>query len=873
MFRELEYQQRVLTAFDCFIEYLREGTVTAERVAEAMKVSSKLDSFMPNYVEAVWEALRSEGRLPSGRQGIPYSPRADGCGRPVPNAVLKVPTGGGKTWLAVNCVSRILGSYLGKYNGFVLWIVPNEIIYSQTRAHLRDRQSPYRQTLERLSAGNVLILDKTSKLSVQDVEENLCVMLLMLQSANRETKETLKVFQDRGDVYGFFPSDGNQLEHRELSGIINNLDVYGDAFPIIKDSLGNALRMIRPVVVVDEGHRAISELAFNTLYGFNPCFVLELTATPQDVLPRAGKRPRRGRPANVLIEVSGKELDREGMIKMPLVLDSRSGSDWKSTLNVALTKLEEKNAAAVEYRSETNQYIRPILLVQVERTGSDQRDSGYLHADDVKEYLLTVGFDQTEVAIKSSEVDELKQPENQDLLSPTNRIRIIITKKALQEGWDCPFAYVLCSLASSTSNTAITQLIGRILRQPYAVKTGVSELDECYVVTQHESTRRAADIVRRGLEREGLGDLTMQVQQEDEQIAGSETEVVGRRREHQSTEIFLPKILVSDNGEVRDIDYETDILSMLDWRKFNPVSIAERISLNGHFGAKQLQRIHIGEGEEEHFVGESISTVQSESEFPMVHAVRMIQDIVPNPFVGYTIVEKFVKRLNDRGIGGAKLGNVAGFVVDALKNSLESERMQMAEEVFRDSLKRGKIQFRLRMDGKNWRMPLELKRVSNLNKPRQLVGADGSALERSLFSPIYEEELNSDERDVAVYLDSNKALKWWHRNVARTHYGLQGWKREKVYPDFVFRSRKNRTEDCITVLETKGDHLDNDDAKYKRNLLKYLTEEFKWDDSVPAGELQLVKNTGETVCCKLILMSEWRTSLAKHIGGMEGMED
>lgn len=164
-------------------------------------------------------------------------------------------------------------------------------------------------------------------------------------------------------------------------------------FPMVKDSLGNALRIIRPVVVLDEGHRAISDLAFKTLYGFNPCFVLELTATPQDVQPRGGRNPRDGRYANVLVEVTGRELDREGMIKMLLNLDPKQGNDWKATLNAALEKLRALDASAKTLRAETDRYIRPIMLVQVERTGADQRESHHIHAEDVKDWLKTAGFD------------------------------------------------------------------------------------------------------------------------------------------------------------------------------------------------------------------------------------------------------------------------------------------------------------------------------------------------------------------------------------------------------------------------------------------------------------------------------------------------
>ena len=85
-----------------------------------------------------------------------------------------------------------MGQYLDCNTGFVLWIVPNEAIYSQTLRHLKDRQHPYRQALDRTAAGRVRVMEKTDRLDVRDVETNLCVMLLMLQSANRQTQDSLK---------------------------------------------------------------------------------------------------------------------------------------------------------------------------------------------------------------------------------------------------------------------------------------------------------------------------------------------------------------------------------------------------------------------------------------------------------------------------------------------------------------------------------------------------------------------------------------------------------------------------------------------------------------------------------------------------------
>ena len=863
-FRKLEYQDRVLSAIDAFIEELKAKKGRSDRIAELSAKEPDLGLGIPDFAEESWEALRTAGKLPASRAAIPFSQRKDGCARPVPNVVLKVPTGGGKTWLAVSGVSRIMGQYLDQNSGFVLWVVPNEAIYSQTLKRLKNRQHPYRQALDRTAAGRVRVMEKTDRLDVRDVETNLCVMLLMLQSANRQTQDTLKMFQDRGDVHGFFPQEGEQQAHNEALKHTPNLSAYEDIFPMVKDSLGNALRIIRPVVVLDEGHRAISDLAFSTLYGFNPSFVLELTATPKDVKPRGGKRPRRGRYANVLVEITGRELDREGMIKMPLNLDSRQSTDWKATLSSAVNKLDSLHRKAEKLRADTDRYIRPIMLVQVERTGTDQREGGHIHAEDVKDWLLTAGFDEAEIAIKTAEQNDLNQPENQDLLSPTNRVRAIVTKQALQEGWDCPFAYVLCALAASTNQESLTQLVGRILRQPDAMKTGVEALDECHVVTHHTETASAVKAVKAGLERDGLSDLILEVAQEETGGTGNGTRRIDRRPEFVNSDIYLPKVLVVDGEDARELDYETDVLSQIDWRDFDPIGIAASIPENPQAAESQLHRIGLSADGEEFFIPETVGESGEVLRFDPTHAVRMVLDIVPNPFVGREIVGRLVAALRDRDFDERKLGRIAGLVVEELRKGLERERTARAEALFKEGVARGRIQFRLRLDGRNWRMPFQVE-SSQPEVARKLVNKHGEALEKSLFTPVYENDLNGDERDVAVYLDGEKALVWWHRNVARTQYGVQGWKSGKIYPDFIFAVQRPGEVKRITVLEIKGDQLDNLDTAYKREVLSLLSENFRWDDHTPAGELELVKNTGETVQATLVLMSEWNTELPKYL--------
>ena len=860
MFRQLDYQDRALRVLDAYIDALKKAKLKADRIADLATREPDLDLSVPDFVLDAWEALKTTSSLPASRAAMPYSPRHDGCGRPVPNAVLKVPTGGGKTWLAIAGVSKIIGQYLERNSGFVLWIVPNEAIYRQTLRHLKDREHPYRQALDRAAAGHVRVMEKTDPLHARDVERNLCVMVLMLQSANRQTQDSLRMFQDRGDVHGFFPPEGEQQAHAAVLSNTPNLVGYNDMFPMVKDSLGNVLRVIRPVVVLDEGHRATPDLAFTTLYGFNPCFVLELTATPKDVEPRKGKHPRPGRCANLLVEVTGRELDREGMIKMPLNLDPRQGTDWRATLSAALTLLGVLDEKAREHYADTNRYIRPIMLVQVERTGSDQRGGGHIHAEDVRDWFLTAGLDGAEIAIKTSERNDLKQPENEDLLSPMNRVRVIVTKQALQEGWDCPFAYILCALAASTNHRALTQLVGRVLRQPGATKTGIPALDECYIVTHHAETASVIKIIKGGLERHGLGDLVVAVGQDKASGATSARRTIGRRPAFRATEIYLPKVMVVGDGEPRELDYETDILSGIDWRAYDPRDVAVGVPDNARPAENQLQRIRLGEEGDELVVPEALGASDVVLVFDPAYAVRMISDIVPNPFIGREIVGLLLAELRGRGFDSRKLGRFSALILEELRRGLEAARDQRAEALFKEGVVAGRIQFRLRLDQRNWRMPFTVDTTEPSNAP-QLVGRTGAALERSLFAPVYSNELNADEKDVAVYLDGEAVLTWWHRNVARSQYAIQGWRRGRIYPDFIFAARTGGPSARITILETKGDYLDNLDTAYKRDVLAFLSDNFAWDDFTPAGELELVANNGEVVQCALVLMSEWKARL------------
>ena len=192
--RELVYQSRALSALDDYLERLGEEKRKTDPVAAFIAANPTVEISLPDFPAKAWERMAADKGVPGGRA---YSPRLSGDKQPVPNVTLKVPTGGGKTYLACAALSRIFGRYVSANTGMVLWIVPNEAIYTQTIKALRDRDHAYRQTLDRAAAGRVKVLEKGDTLNRADLVANLCVMVLMLQSSNRENQDSLRLFARR----------------------------------------------------------------------------------------------------------------------------------------------------------------------------------------------------------------------------------------------------------------------------------------------------------------------------------------------------------------------------------------------------------------------------------------------------------------------------------------------------------------------------------------------------------------------------------------------------------------------------------------------------------------------------------------------------
>lgn len=874
------FQSTVLGQLTRYISELKKHQTqagAAEQALRAMEGMEDLRREASDFPKKTWSALKAQGVLPATFAQQPHSSRFDGAGRAIPNVCLKIPTGGGKTLLAAASVGQVFSSYLNRHTGLVLWIVPNEAIYRQTLKTLTNRDHPYRQMLNIAGAGRVKILEKDSPLTRLDIDSHLCVMLLMLQSAARkdEAQRKLKAFRDRGNVLGFVPREDDIEAHWQLLAEVPNLDAYAPwgasqaearatKGSIVKSSLGNVLRLVRPMVVIDEGHHAYTDNALRTLDGFNPCFMLELSATPRVSSDKGGKATSG---SNILVDVRGTDLEQAEMIKLPIHVDMRGWSDWQSCLSASVDRLNGLAVEAATLQTETNRYIRPILLVQVERTGKDMRDSGYIHAEDAKAYLMQLGFTEAQIAIKTSDKDELKSPENIDLLKPSCEIRAIITKQALQEGWDCPFAYVLCALAAGKELRSMTQLMGRILRLPHVAKTGRAALDACYVLCHDARTGEVIKAIKQSLETEGMGDLALSVQGGGDNAAVKPV-TFKRRTEFKQLRIFLPRVTWVESDELgrkrrRELAYDSDILSQVDWSALQTGALAQdwAPAAQGELYA-QSRQLEVGLEVLDHpELVRSQLALTAPAALDRARLVRGLLDIAPNAWWVWSwvdaVLSRFLLSYPEKVIAASSAS-----LLERLRIDLETERDRLAQSVFETCVAKGQVEFRLRADATDYEIPDEFA-LELSGKPQPLVrDDDGKLVEKSLFEPALTALTDSGlERDVACYLDGKAALRWWHRNVAKSQYGLQGWKRNKVYPDFVFARLTEQGGQKLVVLETKGLHLaGSSDTAYKQLLLQRLTDAFADESLVPVGGLELV-GQAQSVVCDLVFDGDWKGTL------------
>lgn len=844
-----DYQRRTVQRLEDFFQEL------ARTQQEYEDVPEKFRSKVGDFTEETWHRL-----FPEGNANHIYRSRRTGHGTYCPHFCLKLPTGGGKTLMATFAVELFLRHIRKKRTGFILWIVPSEQIFSQTLGALRDRSHPYREKLDDIAHGNVKIVTKKDTFSPQDVQHGVVVLVMMLQSFSRDKlkKDDLKFFQDDGRFPDFFPLETDREQQKAMYDRFPNLDTSGNFDALlpgsIKTSLGNVVKILEPLVILDEGHKAKSELAASAIAECNPACVCELTATPTDE-------------ANVLFSVAGRELEQEAMIKLDLNLIEEEVHDWKRLMDYAVQHLEMLQQAADEYKSSAGVYIRPINLIQVEKTGKDQRNPGVIHADDVREYLIERGIDEKEIAIKTSSKNDI---EGVDLLSASCPIRFIITKQALQEGWDCPFAYSLSILSGSRSRTALTQLVGRVLRQPYARKTGSKLLDESYVFCLQDSSKQLINVIQKGFEYDGMGDLfdRIQANKSKDTDLGERKKQTVRRPEYETSlnDLLLPSFVTQDSrGEVRDIDFHFDILPFINYNLVDFTKL-EDIHLDTKRKNKQVVTAFNFSASPAVDKEEFLEVRQRQAQplkyvvFNKSFFVRNILDLVPNPWIGQKVMEKAMAVIRQRFTEDQMRENQILFLDEIRKvlagdNDRLGEIHRLAREVFREKVEADEIRFVLRFNAD-----------AVLQREPYFEGQGRESFQRSLFEPVVKGSMNDFEREFAHFVeDKGERTYWWYRNKPKDGFHLVGWRRGKFYPDFIFTTSSDKPDEFqkVFVVETKGAQLARtEDTEYKRQLVE-MYNIFVDKLKQPWGQVEGLPRTPKKVQFELVSQSEWQSEVNK----------
>ena len=779
----------------------------------------------------------------------------------VPNLCFKVPTGGGKTFIACNAVRPIFDALPATKTKAVVWLVPSDAILTQTAKALKDTSHPYRQKIDVDFGGRVEVYTKQELLNGQNfnptaVTEQLSVMVLSYDSFRGRGKEGLKAYQENSNLAAFAKVLGKPDSPIEKAD---------------ETALFQIINQLNPLVIVDESHHARSELSLEMLENFNPCFVLDLTATPK-------------KESNIISYVDAVQLKNEHMVKLPVIVYNRDSQAEVLTDAIDLrNKLEE--IANAEY-AKTGKYIRPIALFQAQPKGKEDATT----FEKLRDKLVDAGIPADQIAIRTADVNELK---NVELMSPNCPIRYIITVNALKEGWDCPFAYILASLANKTSQVDVEQILGRILRLPHTSQHTQSALNMSYVLTSSNDFNNTVAHIVKGLNSAGFSDKDYRIGEpaklkapeqpakqitlpDPQGVSEPETaeddfawlddklieEELERRREQVQTPEIAPKAdamldaaakvekaytdaiqqtgndPVMDNlpWEVRDkvksfqvnpqfredietlqipqffLKVEQSLFTDGSFELLDKEMLAEGFTLKGKaydidFAAADdeireidvreqdggLPKVFKMESAEQRYFKEWFNNLPPESR------VRQCKEMMFNQLnklnmVDATELKAYINRIVDdmdkaqlAAMEKAPLGYAAK-IRDKIETLLEAHY----RETFEKWLETERIvctpYFRLR--------------------PSIHPATYTDIYARSLYT-AEDGDMNKLEQKLVVELTALPNVRWWHRNIAKQDFAINGF--IKHYPDILIMTKSGK----LICAETKGDHLKNDNSREK----------------------------------------------------------
>lgn len=783
----------------------------------------------------------------------------------VPNLCFKVPTGGGKTFIACNAVRPIFDALPATKTKAVVWLVPSDAILTQTAKALKDTSHPYRQKIDVDFGGRVEVYTKQELLNGQNfnptaVTEQLSVMVLSYDSFRGRGKEGLKAYQENSNLAAFAKVLGKPDSPIEKAD---------------ETALFQIINQLNPLVIVDESHHARSELSLEMLENFNPCFVLDLTATPK-------------KESNIISYVDAVQLKNEHMVKLPVIVYNRDSQAEVLTDAIDLrNKLEE--IANAEY-AKTGKYIRPIALFQAQPKGKEDATT----FEKLRDKLVDAGIPADQIAIRTADVNELK---NVELMSPNCPIRYIITVNALKEGWDCPFAYILASLANKTSQVDVEQILGRILRLPHTSQHTQSALNMSYVLTSSNDFNNTVAHIVKGLNSAGFSDKDYRIgesakpqvpEQPAEQItlpdqqgcpemeppletaeddfSGLDGKSIGaeleRRREQAQTPETAPKAdtMLDAAAEVEkaytDAIQQTDNDPMMDnlpWEvrdkvksfQVNPqfredietlqipqffLKVEQSLFTDGSF--ELLDKEMLAEGFTLKGKAYDIDFAAADDEIREID-VREQDGGLPKVFKMESAEQRYFKewfnnlppesrvrqckemmfnQLNKLNMVDA--AELKAYI-DRIVNDMDKAQLAAMEKAplgYAAKI-RAKIETLLESHYReNFERWLETERI--VCKPYFRLRP---SIHPATYTDIYarslyaaeDGDMNKLEQKLIVELTALPNVRWWHRNIARQDFAINGF--IKHYPDILIMTQSGK----LICAETKGEHLKNDDSREK----------------------------------------------------------
>ena len=764
-----EYQKDVLDVLEGFFAAARNEGLPAAFARTQARQDRRLSAYLP--VEALPET---------------------------PFVCLKVPTGGGKTLLAAASLPRVAKTF-GQENPVVLWLVPTKTIRDQTLRQLRNPRSLVRSAIDpHLRTPTVLDVAEALETGVADYAGGPVIIVATLAAFRVEDKEGRKVYESSGALMDHFEN-----LPPELAGVPIPDD---DGVPLY--SLANVLRLRRPLIVVDEAHKARTRLAFETFARFAPTAILEFTATP--VEPAKHPKGTDAPPSNVLIDVPAYRLKDEETIKAPLEL--RLEPQWQKAITESLAM-----RGRLEDLAEP-EGLRPVLLIQCEPKNGDLSWPTVLAHLTGEEKLSSEW-----IAVSTGERDDLPA----DLAN--SAVRVVLTVDKLREGWDCPQAYVLCALRDLKSHTAIEQTLGRVMRQPNVRRFKESALNRAYIYARGDrfSVGAAGNEIVQALE--GLGfsrwEAQNSVETPQEAIPGlgvekpvegglfAEAEASGPERR---AELLVPQLTIDYDG-VREVAERDHFLIELHLSKFD--AELPEFTLTAETGGAVIDVSKVSRW--------SVATLAEAVQF------RALLD-VKTPVTRERLVSWLDRAIPHPEIDARQSLTWLGRVVDGLLSrgltleQLWAERIRVKDAAGRKMRLLIREEFGRAAQGFLFDPPDEGLGVDPLfthefperyDIPRRYEGQ--YRYEKHLYRTAIG-DMDGEEALFAYDLDGEDAVEYWVRNVERTRGAF--WlptSTDRFYPDFVAKLTDGRT----AIFEYKGEGWrDTDDSREKEKIGKVYQE-------------------------------------------------